>query len=47
LRAIYRDLKEQEKRSGRKLVSYADNATGNEPNESLPSTDPAPALKAT
>jgi hypothetical protein len=23
LRAIYRDLKEQEKRSGRKLVSYA------------------------
>jgi hypothetical protein len=26
LRAIYRDLKEQEKRSGRKLVSYANEA---------------------
>ena len=32
LRAIYRDLKEQEKRSGRKLVSYAKDATGSEPN---------------
>jgi hypothetical protein len=27
LRAIYRDLKEQEKRSGRKLVSYAEEVT--------------------
>ena len=27
LRAIYRDLKEQEKRSGRKLVSYAESST--------------------
>ena len=32
LRAIYRDLKEQEKRSGRKVVSYAKDATGSEPN---------------
>ena len=31
LRAIYRDLKEQEKRGGRKLVSYADDA-GTAPN---------------
>ena len=35
LRAIYRDLKEQEKRSGRKLVSYAKDATGAEPSPSL------------
>ena len=27
LRAIFRDLKEQEKRSGRKLASYAQEAT--------------------
>jgi hypothetical protein len=27
LRAIFRDLKEQENRSGRKLVSYAQDAT--------------------
>lgn len=26
LRAIFRDLKEKEKRSGRKVVSYAENA---------------------
>lgn len=32
LRAIFRDLKEQEKRSGRKLVSYAQGA---EPNQAL------------
>jgi hypothetical protein len=32
LRAIFRDLKEQEKCSGRKLVSYAQAATGREPN---------------
>jgi hypothetical protein len=32
LRAIYRDLKEQEKRSGRKVVSYAESSTGVEPN---------------
>jgi len=35
LRAIYRDLKEQEKRSGRKLVSYAKDATGAEPPQEL------------
>ena len=33
--AIYRDLKEQEKRSGRKLVSYAKDAEASEPNEAL------------
>ncbi len=32
LGAIYRDLKEQEKRSGRKVVSYAESSTGVEPN---------------
>ena len=32
LRAIFRDLKDREKRSGRKIVSYADDATGTEPN---------------
>ena len=31
LRAIFRDLKEQEKRSGHKLVSYAQGARGAEP----------------
>jgi len=31
LRAIYRDLKEREKRSGRTLVSYAEGGTGTEP----------------
>ena len=28
LRAIYRDLKEQEKRSGRQIVSYAESSAG-------------------
>jgi hypothetical protein len=36
LRAIFRDLKEQEKRSGRKLASYAQEATA----EPSPSTTP-------
>lgn len=36
LRAIFRDLKEQEKRSGRKLISYAD--TGASPNQALQRT---------
>jgi hypothetical protein len=31
LRAIFRDLKEQEKRSGRKIVSHAKAATEPEP----------------
>jgi hypothetical protein len=35
LRAIFRDLKEQEKRSGRKLVSYAQRAPADEPNKIL------------
>ena len=46
LRAIYRDLKEQEKRSGRKLVSYADNVTGSRPNEALQPSGPVPAVKS-
>jgi hypothetical protein len=33
LRAIFHDLKEQEKRSGRKLVSYAESPNGVEPNK--------------
>ena len=33
LRAIYRDLKAQEKHSGRKIVSYAEDSTGVEPEE--------------
>ena len=44
LRAIYRDLKEQEKRSDRKLVSYAENSTGVEPNKALQATGPAPTV---
>ena len=36
LRAIYRDLKEQEKRSGRKVVSYAKRAVGGEPAKPSP-----------
>jgi hypothetical protein len=35
LRAIYRDLKDQEKQSGRKIVSYAKSSTGVEPNEAV------------
>ncbi len=35
LRAIYRDLKEQEKRSGRKLVSYAKEPAQSAPNPAL------------
>jgi hypothetical protein len=42
LRAIYRDLKEQEKRSGRKVVSYAEVTTGVELNKSLQPSGPAP-----
>ena len=38
LRAIYRDLKEKEKCSGRKVVSYAESSTGGEANEALPHT---------
>lgn len=35
LRAIYRDLKEQEKRSGRKIVSYAKEPGLTTPNQAL------------
>ena len=35
LRAIVRDLKEQEKQGGRKLVSYAREGDGVEPNQTL------------
>lgn len=44
LRAIYRDLKEKEKHSGRKIVSYAENSTGVEPNEAPQSADPVPTV---
>ena len=40
LRAIYRDLKEQEKRSGSKLVSYAKEAASSEPNPALQPSGP-------
>jgi hypothetical protein len=43
LRAIYRDLKEQEKRSGRKVVSYSESPTGIEPIKALQPPGPAPA----
>lgn len=35
LRAIFRDLKEQEKRGDRKLVSYANDATAADPDKGL------------
>lgn len=38
LRAIFCDLKEKEKRSGRKVVSYAENAP---PNQALQPTEAA------
>ena len=41
LRAIFRDLKEQERRSGRKLISCAQGATGSEPSEAALPTGPA------
>jgi hypothetical protein len=40
LRAIYRDLKAQEKRSGRKIVSYAETSNRVEPNPALPAAAP-------
>ena len=44
LRAIYRDLKEQEKRSGRKIVSYAESSIGVELNKALEPPGPTPAI---
>ena len=35
LGAVYRDLKEQENRSGRKVVSYAESSVGAEPRQAL------------
>ena len=44
LRAIYRDLKEQEQRSGRKVVSYAEGSTRAESNRSQPPAGAAPVV---
>lgn len=44
LRAIYRDLKEQEKQSGRKVVSYSRGSSGSESDKTLPSIEPAPTV---
>lgn len=44
LRAIYRDLKEREKRSGRKIVSYAESPTAVEPNKTLQPNGPVPTV---
>jgi len=44
LRAIYHDLKEQEKRSGRKVVSYAESSPGAKPNQALQPAGPAPMV---
>ena len=38
--AIYRDLKEQEKRSGRKIVSYTGDAMDSTPSASIPAATP-------
>ena len=42
--AIFRDIKEQQKRSGLKFVSFADVTSGFEPNQTLQPTGPAPTL---
>ena len=44
LRAIYRDLKEQEKRSGRKVVSYAESSTEVEPDKAPRPAGPDPTV---
>ena len=44
LRAIYRDLKEQEKRSGRKLVSYCRASTEAESKQAFEPTVPVPTV---
>lgn len=44
LRAIYRDLKEQEKRSGRPIVSYAQESARVAPNNALLPTGPPLAV---
>src|SRR5439155_18369537 len=47
LRAIFRDLKEQEKLSGRKIVSYAKDSEGAEPSQLPLPAAPAPAVSVT
>jgi hypothetical protein len=44
LRAIYRDLKIQENRSGRKIVSYAEDSTKTESSTTLQPASPAPTV---
>ena len=44
LRAIYRDLKEKEKRSGRRVVSYAESSTGVEVNQAPQPAEPSPTV---
>jgi hypothetical protein len=47
LRAIFRDLKEKEKRSGRKLVSYASDASNSESEQSSKSIELATIASCT
>jgi hypothetical protein len=47
LRAIYRDLKEQENRSGRKIVSYANGPANTEENLALQRSDPTSTVPNT
>lgn len=47
LRAILRDLKEQEQRSGCKVVSYAESSTGIAPNKALQPAGSAPTVSDT
>ena len=44
LRAIFRDLKVQEKHNGREIVSYARNSTSTAPDTGLRPTRPAPTV---
>lgn len=44
LRAVYRDLKEQEKRTGQTVVSYAEDSTEIGPKKALQLTEPAPTV---
>ena len=47
LRAIYRDLKEQEKRSGRQVVPCSKRSSGGELDKALPPVEPAPTVPDT
>ena len=42
-KAIFRDIKEQERRSGRTFVSFADKSSGAVPNKTLNPTPTSPA----